>query len=254
MDVLVEARREYLENLYEFIVPAMITSFYSLYLESEKMCKNANNRMIQYQKFLREIKNWSNAIVNENTSNIKKECPWLDDLIVAVIVSGVKIMSSIRLHKNANKISLNTPTACDFVHECYKAAAADLYKNPFVMSELMTDDERETALWTRMADCIQTVIKRYVPLQQILAMNISSPASSEIVIDDEPVEDTEDPDVNDDAPAEDPMEPMGEETAEPVSAEPASETKEVAVSAPPQQSEEDDVLFPDASEKKLGTE
>jgi len=253
MDVLVEARREYLENLYEFIVPAMITSFYSLYLESEKMCKNANNRMIQYQKFLREIKNWSNAIVNENTANIKKECPWLDDLIVAVIVSGVKIMSSIRLHKNANKISLNTPTACDFVHECYKAAAADLYKNPFVMSELMTDDERETALWERMAECIHTVIKRYVPIQQILAMNISSPSSSEIVIDDEPVEDTEDPDVNDDAPAEDPMEPMGEET-EPVSAEPEAETKEVAVTAPPQQQPEDDVLFPDASEKKLGTE
>jgi hypothetical protein len=252
MDVLVEARKEYLENLYEFMVPAMITSFYSLYLESEKMCKNANNRMIQYQKFLREIKNWSNAIVSENTANIKKECPWLDDLIVAVIVSGVKIMSSIRLHKNSNKISLNTPTACDFVHECYKAAAADLYKNPFVMSELMTDDERETALWERMAECIHSVIKRYVPIQQILAMNISSPSSSEIVIDDEPVEDTEDPDVNEDAPAEEPMEPVGEET-EPVSTEPEVETKEVAVAVPQQQTE-DDVLFPDASEKKLGTE
>jgi hypothetical protein len=156
-------------------------------------------------------------------------------------------MSSVRLHKNSNKISLNTPSAADFVHECYKAAAEDIYKNPFVMSELMTDDEREDALWTRMAECIQTVIKRYIPIQQILSMNISSP-NAEIVIDDDPVEDNEDPDVNDEAPmAEEPMAegPVAEES-------PATEeVREVAVSAP---QPEDDVLFPDASEKKLGTE
>jgi hypothetical protein len=250
MDVLVEARREYLENMYEYMVPEMITSFYSLYLESEKMSKSANNRLIQYQKFLKEIKNWNNSIVKEHTDAIRRECPWFDDLIVAVIVSSVKIMSSVRLNPTSNKLSISTPTPQDFVHECYKTAAEELYKNPYVMTELMTDDEREEALWNRVADSIQTVVKRYVPIQQILSMNISSPNSTNIILDDMPPQDTEDPDVSDMMPEPD-MESAAEEepTSEPMgepTSEPQSDVKSIPVDS--------DVLFPDASEKKLGTE
>lgn len=247
MDVLVEARREYLENMYEYMVPEMISSFYTLYLESEKMSKSANNRLIQYQKFLKEIKNWNNSIVKEHTDAIKRECPWFDDLIIAVIVSSVKIMSSVRLNPTSNKISLNTPTPSDFVHECYKAAAEDLYKNPYVMSELMTDDEREEALWDRIAEAIQTVIKRYVPIQQILSMNISSPNSTNITLDDSPVQDTEDPEVTE--MQEQPEVPeMPEQPEVPEQPEPTqtNEVKSIPVDS--------DVLFPDASEKKVDTE
>ncbi|NBX48939.1 hypothetical protein EBT25_03180, partial [bacterium] len=201
MDVLVEARREYLQSLYECMVPEMISSFYRLYLESEKMLKNQTNRLIQYQKFLQEIKNWNNSIVREHADAIKRECPFFDDLIVAVIVSSVKIMSSVRLTKSTGKLSLNVPKPEDFVHECYKCAAEDIYRSPYVMGELMTDDEREEALWDRIAECIEKVIKRYIPLQQILSMNISSPTSaSDLVIDDGPMDDTEDPDVQEEMP------------------------------------------------------
>lgn len=255
MDVLVEARREYLENLYECMVPELISSMYQLYLESEKMMKNQANRLIQYQKFLKEIKNWNNSIVREHTDAIKRDCPWFDDLMVAVIVSSVKIMSSVRLTKNAGKISLNIPKPEDFVHECYKAVAEDLYNNPYVMAELMTDDEREDALWDRIAECIEKRIKKYVPLQQILSMNIASPTSaSDLIIDDGPVEDDEDPDVQEEAPEE---EMTGVEEPQQEMAPPLQEDmKNIPVSAeqmqPQMQPEQDeDVLFPDAPEKNL---
>jgi hypothetical protein len=259
MDVLVEARREYLQNLYECMVPEMISSFYNLYLESEKMLKNQTNRLIQYQKFLQEIKHWNNSIVKEHTDALKHECPWFDDLMVAVIVSSVKIMSSVRINKCAGKISLSVPKPEDFVHECYKLAAEDLYKSPYVMADLMTDDEREEALWDRVAECIEKVIKRYIPLQQILSMNISSPTSAaDLIIEDGPVDDSEDPDVQEEMP-EQPYEkdPPAEEQPAPEGFAPApeEEVKSIPVAAetmqaPPYQ-EDSEVLFPDAPEKNL---
>ena len=260
MDVLVEARREYLQVLYECMVPEMISSFYQLYLESEKMMKNQANRLIQYQKFLKEIKNWNNSIVKEHTDAMKRDCPWFDDLMVAVIVSSVKIMSSVRLTKTSNKISLNIPKPEDFVHECYKAAAEDIYKQPYVMSELMTDDEREDALWDRVAECIEKIVKKYVPLQQILAMNIASPTSAaDFVIDDGPVEDNEDPDVQEEGPeaemTEETQQEMPQGPEEPQQEMPLGpeDVKSIPVAAetmqPPQ--EDEDVLFPDAPEKNI---
>lgn len=260
MDVLVEARREYLENLYECMVPEMISSLYTLYLEAEKLCKNQNNRLIQYQKFLKEIKNWNNSIIRQHTEEIKKTCPYFDDLITAVILSTVKIMSVVRISKPTSKLSLNVPKADDFVHDCYKAAAEDIYKKPYVMAELMTDDEREDALWDRISEAILGVIKRYVPIQQILEMNIASPSSADLVIEDP--EDGEDPDVQEEQP-EPEAEPMGEGEGEPMPEPvqepvgepvPEQDVRNIPVSAPQQSSADDDVLFPDATDKNLGTQ
>jgi len=256
MDVLVEARREYLQSLYECMVPEMISAFYKLYLESEKMLKNQTNRLIQYQKFLQEIKHWNNSIVKEHTDAFKHECPWFDDLVVAVIVSSVKIMSSVRINKTSNKLNLSIPKTEDFVHECYKKAAEDIYNKPYIMADLMTDDEREEALWDRISECIEKVIKSYVPLQQILAMNISSPSStSDLVIDDGPMEDSEDPEVQEELPEEPmEMEPAPEMGPEPAPEAPQeTEVKSIPVSAETMQApqEDSDVLFPDAPEKNL---
>lgn len=251
MDVLVEARKEYLENLYECMVPEMISSFYILYLEAEKMCKNQNNRLIQYQKFLKEIKNWNNSIIHQHTEEIKKMCPYFDELITAVIVSSVKIMSVVRITKPTSKLSLNIPKSDDFVHECYKAAANDIYKKPYVMAELMTDDEREDALWDRIAESILSVIKTYIPLKDILEMNISSPSTEGVFIEQEQEpEDGDDPEVQNEpeeqesAPMEEPVQHVEEEV------------KTIPVTAPqqPPVQQDEDVLFPDATEKNIGTQ
>jgi hypothetical protein len=146
------------------------------------------------------------------------------------------------------------------VHECYKAAAEDIYNKPYVMSELMTGDEREDALWDRVAECTEKVIKKYVPLQQILAMNIASPTStSDFVIDDGPIEDNDDPDVQEEGQeaemTEDPQQemPMGHEEPQQGMPMGPEDVKSIPVSAesmqPPQN--DDDVLFPDAPEKNI---
>jgi hypothetical protein len=146
------------------------------------------------------------------------------------------------------------------VHECYKAAAEDIYNKPYVMSELMTDDEREDALWDRVAECIEKIIKKYVPLQQILAMNIASPTSAaDFVIEDGPMEDNEDPDVQEEGPegemTEETQQEMPSGNEEPQQEMPMGpdDVKSIPVAAetmqPPQ--EDEDVLFPDAPEKNI---
>ena len=116
-------------------------------------------------------------------------------------------MSSVKINKNNNKISLTVPSAADFVRKCYRASQADIYKS----AEFMADEEnRETVLINKLTKSIDSVIRSYVPLQNIISMNISTSGDS-VVFDEE--------------------EPEAEEEAEP---EP-----------------EDDILMPDAAEKKI---
>jgi hypothetical protein len=85
----------------------------------------------------------------------------------------------------------------------------DIYKSADFMSD---EDTRETILFNKITKSIDNVIRSYVPLQNIISMNISTAGDSVVFDEEEPEE-----------------EPEQEPTDEP----------------------EDDVLMPDAAEKKI---
>ena len=207
MEAVVEARREYMFMLQECMLPEMISTYMRMYSDTEEPFRGNRGRVSEFKKISTDIQSWNDNIIDAHVDNIKAECPWFDKLVEAVIVSLVQIMSSVKINKNNNKISLTVPSAADFVRKCYRASQADIYKS----AEFMADEEnRETVLINKLTKSIDSVIRSYVPLQNIISMNISTSGDS-VVFDEE--------------------EPEAEEEAEP---EP-----------------EDDILMPDAAEKKI---
>jgi hypothetical protein len=283
LNILVEAKREYLGQLCELMCPVMIENFEKMYEEAYTMSKGRKVLMM-FQKLLKEVPNWNEGMSKQHTDNIANRCAWFNDLLAAVFVSCVKILSSVRLGKDNKKISLKLPTNETFIQTCYNNVAKELYKDPYIFSENLNEYARDEKLYERFAIAIEASVRELIPVQQILQTYMSQ-ENKDIDLGGE-MEDTEDPDFSDEMPEPEPMdepmgEPMGEPEGEPAgepedsfppqqqeeAAEPetspfdnefktiSTDDKPVAMQQEAEEEEDDDVLFPDASEtraKKVG--
>ena len=213
LNVLVEAKKEYLGQLCLIMCPVMIEVFQDMYDEATKISKGRKT-LIMFQKLLKEVPNWSNQMSSQHTSNIADRCAWFSDLLAAVFVACTKILSAVRLKSENKKISLKLPTNEVFIQTCYNNVAKDLYKDPYIFHEEQSEYMRDEQLTQRFSACIETTVKELIPVQQILQTYMSQ-ETRDIDLDGE-VQDTEDPDVFDGPGAEEapPPEPEPEQLPE----------------------------------------
>ena len=272
LNVLVEAKKEYLGQMCLIMCPAMIEVFQEIYGEAVKSAKG-KQVLIMFQKLLKEVPNWSNAMSKRHSDNITDRCSWFGDLLAAVFVACTKILSAVRLKADNKKIALKLPTEEVFIQTCYNNVAKDIYKDPYIFHEEQSEYVRDENLTARISLCIENTVKELIPVQQILQTYMSQ-ETRDISLDGE-VEDTVDPDVvegedepmgglePESEPMDEPM-PVGEPEPEPTGLE--NEFKTVpGVQAPepvpePEhveeprmeepQPEDDDVLFGDAPEQR----
>ena len=275
LSVLTEAKREYIGQLCHLMCPVMIETFDKLYEESYTM-SNGRKVLVMFQKLLKEVPNWSDAMSKQHTDNIANRCAWFNDLLAAVFVSCVKILSSVRLGKDNKKISLKLPSNEVFIQTCYNNVARDLYKDPYIFSESQNEHTRNDKLFDRFTLVIEASVRELIPVQQILQTYMSN-EKEDIDVGGEDTEDTEDPEFVDEYPPE----PEPETHPEPELAEGGSMEEPMAEMQPPEQEsspfdnefktvntsggvpqqmmeeeeDEEPVLFPDASDapvKKVG--
>jgi hypothetical protein len=256
LNVLVEAKKEYLNQLCIMMCPFIIEAFEEMYKKAEEMSRG-RQVLIQYQQLLKDVQTWNDSIIKNHADRHANSCSWFSDLLAAVFVSFVKILSSVRLKTENKKISIKLPTNEIFVHACYVNVAKDLYKDPYVYHDQMSTYERDDKLNARIITAIEKTIKELIPVQQILKTYMSNDASN-IDLNEDP----EDADVTDGEDVEDPTpedgadpeveapvpEPASASALEPEGAPVGEEIKEIKVPAPPP--EVSDTLFDDAIDEE----
>jgi hypothetical protein len=219
LNVLCEAKKEYTAQLCLIMCPIMIETFQELYETAVRDSKN-KKPLLQFQKHLKEVPNWSNAMSKNHSDNITDRCAWFADLLAAVFVSFVKILSSVRLRAENKKISLKVPSNEVFIQTCYNNCAKDLYRDPYVFHEEQSEYERDLRLTKRFTECIEATVKELIPVAEILKTYMSTEDKN---IDLEPSNDMPTPEEDDVVEDDgfDAQEPTAEEPAEP--AEPGVE-------------------------------
>jgi hypothetical protein len=267
----------------------MIETFETMYEEAYKLTKG-RKVLVMYQKLLKEVPNWSDSMSKTHTDNITNRCAWFNDLLAAVFVSCVKILSAVRLNKDNKKISLKLPTNEVFIQTCYNNAAKDLYQDPYIYHENQNEHIRNDKLYERFCTCIETSVKELIPVQQILQTYMSqTQEGQDLDVGEAEVGDSEDPDLIDgyeeetseepfdnepimEPQMEPPMEPSMEQSME-QSMEPSTpeqmmepsmehvmqpeqsspfdnEFRTITTKPEPRVEEDEGVLFPDASETR----
>ena len=197
LNILVEAKREYIGQLCLLMCPVMIETFETMYEEAYKLSKG-RKVLVMYQKLLKEVPNWSDSMSKTHTDNITNRCAWFNDLLAAVFVSCVKILSAVRLNKGNKKISLKLPTNEVFIQTCYNNVAKDLYQDPYIYHENQNEHARNDKLYERFCVCIETSVKELIPVQQILQTYMSqTEEGQDLDVGEAEVGDSEDPDLID---------------------------------------------------------
>ena len=279
LTILVAARDEYDEKMSNVMLPHVVSVFVEMYNRAKEDSKG-NKTLILFQEYLRDIKNWNQGVLKSHTDSITESCSYFKQLLTAVFVGHVKVLTSVRLKDETQKISIKLPKMDEFVFRVFEENAKIIYKNPYFMQEQQNEDDLFAHLQEINNKAIKIVIKSMIPIQQILEtyMNAGNVEEHEIGAGATDAEDptTEEPDAMDSLtepteqpmggegpaggmdsltePTAEPTEPMGEPAEEEGSAEEDAEVRNVEVSgrAPeePSPEEDDDTLFSDAPESR----
>lgn len=273
MDLLNESERRFTKKLCDAMIPVMIEAFWEIWLEAKKenAVKNTKNNTRVFQELLRAVKTWNSSISLKNSEAITKNQPLFPNLLAAVFVIHVKILSAIRTDKKSKKICIKLPAIDAFTQRCYESCAKDLYESPYIIVEENTDTERKENLTKRFASRICEVIEDMIPTAEILQTYLPLPEAGGDLNLDQDAEDEEDvPDLMDEAP------PAQEEPAAEVEGIPTNQDGSgmefgktpggvdttvttnasltppaVMGSTPAPQAEAEESLFPEAPEGKM---
>ena len=210
MELINESERRFTKKLCDSMTPAMIETFWEIWLEAQKEAKGKNTVQV-FQQLLRDVKTWNSSISSKNTEAIVKNNPMFPKLLAAVFVIHVKILSSIRTDKKSKKISIKLPANDVFVQRVYEACAKDIYEDPdIIVNKNHSDEHRKKELHKRFVHHICEIIEQLVPMSEILDTYLSLPTGDEGMNFDEEEEEEEieelDPPVGEEVPAADPVE------------------------------------------------
>ena len=170
--LLLDAKQEYTSRLKDIIGQRFFHYFHNMY----EACDD-EEYIIQFQESLRKIPYWSSSQISVESSEITHKHPYFENLMAAVIVTYVKVLSSIRLSEVKPNVQLKLPTVDEFVHELYKQMAGLLYASPFIFEE----DDVSDNFSKLVDDAIERSIRRLIPFDDILASYLSSPPPEDII-------------------------------------------------------------------------
>ena len=128
---LAEAKKEYTTQMINILKPEIYKGIKEVF----DISNDDNDKLVDFQKKLREIPKWNQEIIDlkYNTFIKNTNCDWLDDLLQAVFISNTAILTTVKCKNNVKKIDLTIPKCSRFLHKCYIESAREFFKNPFLL-------------------------------------------------------------------------------------------------------------------------
>lgn len=210
---VVEAKQEYTKVLKDSINDVVHEKIISMFNDSVKDTQTTKEPILMcFQKKLKEVLDWSPAYVEIHLTKIKRNCAWFNELLTAVIVTNVKILTSVKVNKSKKKVQLKMPDPDKFLHQVFINVAKKIYNHIQKTKEMKIEDE--SFLNNIISNSIDETIRTQIPIQNILQMYIGTNLDSD-ESDSDVDETNNEPEENEEPEPEEPDEPEPEEPEEP---------------------------------------
>jgi len=183
---ITDIKFEYTEHLKDILTPLLYEGIFSLYKVSLHKHKQANatpGAHILFQQCLKDLKNMSNARIEQETNRIKSKsncADSFDNIVRSVIKSYIVLLTyncnsdKIKLvdKRYHERIDINT-----FIHKCYMACASNLYYSPELFR--LDDESLEFRKNQRMVldiirGSIRSAIMSMLPMQLLTKEYLSN--------------------------------------------------------------------------------
>ena len=188
--VLVEAKKEYTNQLQQILSPRIYEGFKSIYEElintlSQDLYekKTQSTSLIKmFQKSLRDIPLWNNEMIKNEHLRIEKisNCDYLENLIEAVFITNTKILTAVQINnKKSVNVTINVPQAQHFIHKCYIECSKEIYKNPYIfdVSKTITPKEKHNNLRETLNiinNSINNAVRNLLPIRDLLKQGLTN--------------------------------------------------------------------------------
>ncbi len=166
--ILVDAKREYQVRLTDLMTPFLMYYINDTYAIAKEEA-GSRNALMQFQSMLHAVPQWNSGIIRERTESIEKKYSFFSNLVAAVFVATIKVLSSIRISSQRPNIKLKLPSNDAFVHKVYICVARNFYENVTVMRD------GDLAAKKRMiCSGIEMAVRDMLPLGEVLSAYLST--------------------------------------------------------------------------------
>jgi len=144
LQVLLESKEEYTRQFVNLTKSLFMQGVKSIYQNVKEANKVKKMILREFQGALRTVPQWSSHMLEKEEERFisVSGCAWLEELLKAIYVVNVQIMSHIANNRHRReKLKVEVPTLRSFVHKCYIAAARLLWKQPFLLYHAVTNVE-----------------------------------------------------------------------------------------------------------------
>jgi len=189
VNVLSEAKNEYSSRLVTILTPLIIEGVRSIFNEACKLCEDNDEEekyLMTFQNFLSRVPKWNTTIIEEEKKRILQSsgCSYLEDLIICVHITQLKILTSIRVSQKQKKIDIDIPKLEVFIHKCYIHLARKLYQNVYLFEKDLIPldfqkNNREIELLCQ--ESILQVTRDSMPIEKILRAYIDKTVDEEVL-------------------------------------------------------------------------
>jgi hypothetical protein len=161
-----EARNELITILCMKLSEPIVDGFTSMMEEALKRPRPVD----AFKLFLKDIQQWDDSILNDETRRIESEIPSLRRLLKAVMTLNIKLLSSMKHHSvdiDDQYITSKTPALKTFIHRIYLNAAKEFFYNPDLLTPTFTSQrQRQLIIIERV---IRSIIHESLPLSELLS-------------------------------------------------------------------------------------
>lgn len=161
INVLVTAREEYITELLKILMPYFKDNFKRLLQNSQRM-PMLTYKLRPFQESIRDIQRWNEVTIDNRVKELTNQYPYFGDLLKAIFVINVKILSCVKTNPKGKGIKIEIPNIPIFIHKLFIEIARKLYYKPQII--LGDDDNLELVI----ENAIYEVLRRQIPIQQIL--------------------------------------------------------------------------------------
>lgn len=173
--ILVEAKKEYTKHVCNLLASIIMDGLQTIYDNCRQDCEQNQDPEIlrAFQKTLKQIPKWNQDIIDKEYDRIMdhENCDILDDLVKAVFITNIKILSSVTSSVKPKTVRIEIPSSKRFIHKCYIESAREIYKDPFLFTHDVSPIEHHRNLkeiYDIVCDGIEEAIRILLPVRQIL--------------------------------------------------------------------------------------
>ena len=193
---IVQAKDEYTKELINLLNDPICTTYLTMYENTRASTKNKREIIVNFQKSLQEVPLWNQALIDEKVKIVKQQCEFIADLIAAVFVTNVKILSSIKIKKDKQKIQITMPKCDQFIHKIFIACARTLYNNAYIFSVSYDSQKRKADMHDLVNKSIEDTIRSLLPFRNILENYLPNATNNESESEESDEEQSEPPETD----------------------------------------------------------